>query len=1083
MRGSSVITRLNLKMDENIVKLTERLSQERFSEKSSGLEELLLKAGFTNVRSALHNLKLLSEHSATSPTLLRKIVARAAESFDPDSALNNMERFLSAPEDRGALCGRLEGDAETVTALMTLFSGSQLLTDAFLQMSRGLDFPAFSLPKGAGAIPVREVRTKEKMWEELSVSLAAARTLEDSGRLVRAFKKREYIRIGLHDLLKTANTVETIRDLSTLADVCLEAAYASCHQELVKRCGPPIYIDTDGQEKECRFSILGLGKLGGLELNFSSDIDILYLYSSDDGSTVGVPGPGESRVNKISNHEYFSRLGAMITNFMSEITPEGNIFRVDLRLRPEGRMGDIAYSLRSYEIYYESYGVTLERQALIKTRVCAGDMELGQRFIRTVKPFIYRKHLDHTAIEEIKQMKEAIDRRLRHERKEEGHVKLGYGGIREIEFVIQAFQLVYGGRDDRLQRNNSIQALESLYEARYLNHSDYSALRDAYLFLRDLENRLQISHGLQTHSLPGDERMLAVLARKMGMSGDGHRELADKLMREYSRHVETVRGVYNDLFYSSVKTREAQEIFLDLEDRDSALSRLTAAGFSLPERALDNLLLFRDGPLFSHPTEHSKMTFSRLVPNLIRLLSSVPDPDMALNHLERFANSSRSRGTLLSLFLEEEQLLDLLTRLFGASEILSRILLQQPKLLDTLLQREEMVPFKSRDRFQADFLRALQPVEGWEEKLTELRKYKQAEDLRVGLKYILRSQDIMETVAELSNLAEAVLRVALVMAEGELMPKYGMPTTRDGEKSRLTIIGMGKLGGREMSFGSDLDILIVFSGDGHTAAGTGSHHNSESVPNHIYYTRLYEELLNAVSAVTAGGYAYKIDMRLRPEGDKGSLALPLNKFSDYFIREEQAWVRQAMIKARPVAGDMELGGRFMEAAHRFTYGKEFGRRQAEEIAHNRARMEKELAREVRGQRDLKHGLGGITDIEFAVQLLQLKHGCDHPKIRSPGTLNALNELVGESLISQEEHRYLQEAYLFLRQVELNLRIVEERPVHALPRSSGEQDKLARRLGVAPRDGQREGRMLMVKYERLTTGVREIYEKIVRRTMG
>ncbi len=1071
------------KMNDKLKNPVNNITEQLFSEKAEGIEESLRQAGFTNVRSVEHSLRLIVQQTGTSPALLNKIIGAAGESFHPDAGLNGMERYLSASDDRSALCSCLEKEDESVTALMALFSGSQLLTDSFLQMELSLDWLTSCITTDANGGERKRTRSVEDLWNELSGPLEQAGTLEQKGRFVRSFKKKEYIRIGLRDLLKKADTAETIRALSNLADVCLEAAYTSCHQELLKRNGTPLYTDLNGQEKECRFSILGLGKLGGLELNFSSDIDIIYLYTSDEGSTEGKPGPGGNRVNNITNHEYFSRLGTMITNFMSEITPEGNIFRVDLRLRPEGTMGDIAYSLRSYEIYYESYGVTLERQALIKARLCAGDIKLGEQFLDMVKPFIFRKHLDYTAIEEVKQMKESIDRRLSRDDKAQGHVKLGYGGIREIEFVIQAFQLVHGGRDESIQRNNSLEALDSLHRSGYLDSGDHSALNEAYLFLRDLENRIQISHGLQTHTIPGDEKSQAILARKMGMVDGDVSQLAGRLMSEYERRIETVRAVYNNFFYSTAKEEAAEEISLDLEDRETALHRLAAVGFGNPDRALDNFLLLRDGPIFSHPSERSKLSFSYLLPNLTQLLPQLPDPDMALNHLERFINGSRSRETLLSLLLEETQLLNLLMRLFGNSEILSNFLIQQPNLLDVMLQTEGMVSFKSRDRFQDELLHTLQPIEEWEEKLSELRKYKQAEDLRVGLKYIAFSQDVLETVTELSNLAEAILRVALVMVEAELIAKYGVPVTQDGLKSRTAVIGMGKLGGREMSFGSDLDILLVFSGDGHTKTDPNSPADIERLTNHTYYTHLYELLLNAISAVTADGYAYKIDMRLRPEGDKGSLALPLAKFEDYFDREEQAWVRQAMIKARPVAGDPELGNRFIASAHRFTYMKGFGPAQAGEIAHNRVRMEKELAREIKGHRDLKHGLGGITDIEFAVQLLQLKHGGRCPKIRTPGTLSTLNELQGENLLTQDTSQELQEAYLFLREVEMNLRIVHERPLHALPSKAPEQDKLARRLGFSRKEDQREGELLMSEYNRLAARVREMYNRILEQISG
>ncbi|MFQ6112415.1 MAG: glutamate-ammonia-ligase adenylyltransferase, partial [Nitrospinota bacterium] len=374
----------------------------------AGAEEAALKAlGFINPRGAWENLKALTEKGGfpgEDSGFLKELLLAVADSFEPDRALNNLERLAESLREPGELFRAL-GERSSREALLALFSGSQHLTDVLLQEPGYL---AWLLEPSV----LDASKTKEEMARELRGLLSEAGNHAERLAALRRFRKREFLRIGARDLTRRADLLETTADISHLADVCLEGAYESCYRELKRTHGAPRFPGPDGEEQECEFTVLAMGKLGGEELNFSSDIDILFLYSSDEGGTEGVEIEGLGRHQQLTNHDFFVRLSQMLTAAMSEITEEGALFRVDLRLRPEGQSGDIAYSLRSYEIYYESWGQTWERQAMLKVRPAAGSMSLGESFVQMIQPFVYRKHLDFAALDEIRAMKERIDRDL-----------------------------------------------------------------------------------------------------------------------------------------------------------------------------------------------------------------------------------------------------------------------------------------------------------------------------------------------------------------------------------------------------------------------------------------------------------------------------------------------------------------------------------------------------------------------------------------------------------------------------------------------------------------------------------------------
>ncbi len=1018
-------------------------------------ETLPLQAfGFREPETAWKNLVALAGHAQFEklyPDFFRILLELIASSHNADMALHNFERFSEKFLDKDHLYTQLTESPSLFVALIFLFSGSQVLTDALLKEPSYVDW--LSRPETLANSKSKDMLMRDfyEMAEFQSKNIFS---------VLRKFKKREYIRIGLRDLLGKVGFKETVEDISNLADVCLQAAYEHADRELQKKFGRPVYQDANGNWIESEFAILGMGKLGGRELNYSSDIDLIYIYTSSQGETRST---SESSITSISNHEYFTKLALDITKSLHEITSDGNVFRVDLELRPEGNSGEIVNSLTSCEIYYQSWGRTWERQALIKARVSAGSENLGKEFFEMIEPFIYRRSLDFEAIEEIKSMKYQINKSLKGKHSK-GNIKLGFGGIREVEFTIQAYQLLLGGRDKSLRVRDSLGAMKTLYEKNILTEADHNHLREAYIFLRNLENRVQITFGLQTYLLPDNEIDLAVLARKMRIAGDSQKNLADNLMKEYETHTRFVGTLFAEQFVEKEK-REAAETLSSEWDR----SRIGEEQFTEsmlaeipflpdPKRTYRFLKSFRDGTQFSHPSVQSIQEFYSIIPKIFQQCRRVPKPDSAIENLCRFVEATGARESFLSLFQSNEKFLELLLILFGSSGMLSQILIKRPDLVDVLTDMEAIYRFKLAEKIQEDLNSALKTSPDFESKSLVLRHTKQAEELRIGVRYLIKEADLAGTLEDLSNLADVFLQTVYRIACEE---------QKSGNHNDFCIIGMGKLGGHELNFGSDLDVLLVYD-EG----------ESDPPPEGFsgYYSALSQMIYKLTSEMTSAGYAYKIDTELRPEGDAGALVLSVQGYEKYFKSRARIWEQQALVRARFVAGNAEVGKKFIEAVHQFVYQDKFEYGSLIEISRLRERMEQELAKESTKGKNVKLGFGGLADIEFAVQIIQLMHGKKFPRLRQTNTLSALKSFVALGLIDQDMAEELQDSYLFLRNLECALRIIRQTPTNTLPKDNKELAPLARLLGYE--DAEIQAGSLLIDYDRHTQRVRKHYRKTI-----
>jgi len=1026
----------------------------------------LAAAGCRHPEAARRNLERLAgpSHESALRSIMPHLLDRLANLSDPDMALNNLERYTEAVLDRGFLLSLFRDSPKSLDLALTIFGNSQYLSDILLRFPQ--DFQWLLQP---GLL--RRPRSREELSEELAGMIARAKGPERSLAALRRFRMRETLRIGLQDLLGNLDLTSVTHQLSDVADVALQKAYDICWSDVVRRHGSPRCHSPSG-EKECGFAIIGMGKLGGEELNFSSDIDLLFVYEAE-GETTGVPAPSGMLIGRVGNHEFFTRLGEALIKTIGEMTPDGRVFRVDMRLRPEGRAGALVYSLRGYELYYESWGQTWERMALIKARPVAGDRRVGKAFLALIEPFVYRASLDYSAIAEVRAIKDRIDASLGQGGESLRHVKLGYGGIREIEFIAQTFQVLHGAADPWLRESNTLRALQRLTERGHLTAEEHGTLATAYAFLRTVEHRLQILHHLQTHTLPEDRDELAQLGRRLGYSPNRSPDPAADLLRDHRRHIEAVREIYDQLLKVPVRQGDAEpshpvaRFFTGSAGEEEARRALADVGIEEPDRAVHGLLALRDGPPFRHTTANGRRALASMAPTLLLALKEAPDPDLALLHFERFIEAVGSASAFFDLFNQAPLALIHLIRVFGSSELLSESLILHPELLDLLLLPDR--PELARAwRLHEEAEQTIASAVPGSPRLDALRRVKRAEEFRIGIRDLLGKADLEEVSAGLTRLGEACVETAHRLARDELSPQLGSASPEG-----FVVLGLGKFGAEEMGYGSDLDLAFAYAKEGVTAGG------ARSVSHADYFPRLADRICKVLGTITREGMAYRVDVRLRPGGSMGRVAQSVAAFDSHFERTAELWERQAYLRARPVAGNLDLGSALIASLSRFIYRPASPESLAAEIAAMRHRMEVELTKEKAGRRHVKLGSGGLVEIEFLVQFLQLAHGARLCDLRIGNTLKALEAAGRAGLLVGPDVAALRDAYRFLRTVQNGLRVVSGLEASSLPREASPLNRLARRLGYETGEGRSAGERLLADYERHTTQVRTIYDATLR----
>ncbi|MGH8399138.1 MAG: bifunctional [glutamate--ammonia ligase]-adenylyl-L-tyrosine phosphorylase/[glutamate--ammonia-ligase] adenylyltransferase, partial [Gammaproteobacteria bacterium] len=803
-------------------------------------------------------------------------------------------------------------------------------------------------------VDTQDLQTSGSPVSRVRAGLQSVQNEDELSRRLRQLRCREMLRIAWRDLAGWAKLEETLHDLSDLADSCVDGALRVLSGWHAQRHG--IARNTKGEPQQ--LVVLGMGKLGARELNFSSDIDLIFAY----------PEIGDSDGSKpLDNEEYFLRLGQKLARVLDEVTADGFVFRVDLRLRPFGDAGPLALSFAALETYYQNHGREWERYALIKARPVAGDLAQGEKLLQMLRPFVYRRYLDFNAFESLREMKQLIMQEVAR-RGLESNVKLGRGGIREIEFTGQVFQLIRGGREAPLRERGIVPVLRHLGEMQYLKQTEAEALITAYEFLRRVENRLQEYQDQQTHELPKDTEGRARLAWSMGFDDWPVFDLA----LQEQRH--QVQKIFEQVFVAPRAMHEQHQeesqfaaLWRGKQANGDAEKLLTDAGFAQPAEIQQVLKQLREGPLLRALSERGRRRLDELLPRLFEVARVTPDPSETFKRLLRVVEAIAKRSTYLALLLENPTALNHLARLASGSGWLTDVVARTPLLLDELIDPRIFNEFPSQESLHAELENVLAGVatDDLEGQMDALRQFQQTSVVRVAAADLVGNVPLMKVSDFLTWTAEQVIRKALEIAWQHMRTRHGEPWCRDsmGERqAQFGVIAYGKLGGWELGYSSDLDLVFLHDSAGEEQQSRGA----RSLDNNEYFTRLAQRIINILSIPTSSGALYQVDTRMRPSGAAGLIVSSLEAFSRYQREHAWTWEHQALLRARPVAGDETVGKSF-NALRREILGRH---RAVEvlkhEVAEMRERMLKEHVQAGEGF-DLKLDVGGLTDIEFLVQ--------------------------------------------------------------------------------------------------------------------
>ena len=823
---------------------------------------------------------------------------------------------------------------------------------------------------------------------------------------LRRFRRREMVRIAWRDLAGRADLNETMVELSALADSCLQQALTRLYADRCAALGRP----AGAQDDVPGLVVVALGKLGARELNFSSDVDLVFAFPSH-GQTVGGP-------RSVSHEEFFTRLARRLIQALSTPTADGFVFRVDTRLRPYGEGGPLAMSFDAMEDYYQRQGREWERYAWIKARVVAGDPAAGERLLARLRPFVFRRYLDFGAFASLREMKANIEAEVRRKRLA-GNIKLGRGGIREIEFFGQMFQLIRGGVTPSLQDRRILAVLHTLEREGAVEADVCRDLTEAYVFLRRVENRLQEAADQQTHDLPTEETARLRLAAAMGEASWAR--FAERLQRHTDAVHRHFRGLLTGAAAAGADADDHQRhvlagLWKSLTLDQDACQALAEAGFEAPEAVRPLLAHLNSDPTTRALSPEGRQRLDRLLPMLIQAAGRTDQPLQVLNRIVDLLLSIQRRTNYLALLLENPDAVRHLVRLVAASPWVSSFLARHPVLLDELLDPRTLYRPESKEAVAKDADRRLAAVVDGdlEYQVEQLCILRQIHTLRVAAADVTGALPIMRTSDYLTELAEVILGKVLILTWAHLVARHGLPGGIDqpdpSVPSGFAVIAYGKAGGLELGYGSDLDLVFVHAGNrGLSTDGP------RPISNAQFFARIGERIVHILTAHTRAGRLYEVDMRLRPSGSAGPLVIEIEGFRDYQLQNAWTWEHQAIVRARPVAGDNSLGKRFETIRAEVLQTPRDGERLRSEVRQMRERMRSEHLAPAPGIFDLRQERGGIVDIEFIVQYLVLLESHRHPSLaRWTDNVRLLQALIQTGILDEERAFMLREAYLIFR---------------------------------------------------------------------
>ena len=852
-----------------------------------------------------------------------------------------------------------------------------------------------------------------ELCAQIAAAVSAAETDDQLGRALRRQRARHQVRIIWRDLTRQADLVQTCRDLSDMADASIDQAYQWLYSRHCQQFGVPTGRRS-GQPQQ--MVVLGMGKLGAVELNLSSDIDLIFAYP-EGGETVGVKRP-------LDNQEFFIRLGQRLIKALDPMTVDGFVFRVDMRLRPYGSAGALVLSFNALEQYYQDQGRDWERYAMIKSRVVAGDQVAGAQLQEMLRPFVYRRYLDFSAIEALRTMKQLIQQEVRRKGMAD-NIKLGSGGIREVEFIAQAFQLIHGGRDLSLQQRPLLKVLSTLEGQGYLPPAVISELREGYEFLRYTEHAIQTIADRQTQMLPDGEQDQARIAFMLGFADWAafHEQLMYWRGRIAWHFAQVIADPDEDDAESEVVVGgEWLPLWEEAQDEEAACRQLQEGGFTDAPKALKALASLRGSPQLRAMQRLGRERLDAFIPRLLAQAVEHANPDLVLERVLPLVEAVARRSAYLVLLTENPGALRRLLTLCAASPWIAEQITRFPLLLDELLNEGRLFKPPLAPELAAELRERLTriPEDDLEQQMEALRHFKLAHRLRVAASEIAGSLPLMKVSDYLTWLAEAILEQVLALAWRQTVAKYGTPLRTDGTlcDPGFIIVGYGKVGGLELGHGSDLDLVFIHDGDPQAETD-----GPKPIDGAQFFTRLGQRIIHLLTAQTNSGQLYEVDMRLRPSGAAGLLVSSLGAFARYQENEAWTWEHQALVRARVLVGSEDVGRAFEQVRASILGKARDLPTLRQEVSEMRAKMRDNLgskstaagtganAFEATAPFDLKQDAGGIVDIEFMVQYAALAWSETHPPLlRWTDNIRILEELEHEGLMPAEDASLLREAY-------------------------------------------------------------------------
>ncbi|MBL8193016.1 MAG: bifunctional [glutamate--ammonia ligase]-adenylyl-L-tyrosine phosphorylase/[glutamate--ammonia-ligase] adenylyltransferase [Blastocatellia bacterium] len=953
----------------------------------------------------------------------------------PDS--NSVRVFIERLfEEHPTVATRYLSNQDLMANLCTLASYSNLLSESLLQRPEYISWLAREKDKD-----LTKLKDKEALLEDLARFVAINSTLSEPARLAR-FKRRELLRIYLRDCLKLATLSEVTAELSNLADSVLSRTLQVCYQPLLSRYGRPQILDERGRFVAAEFAIIGLGKLGSFELNYSSDIDLIFIYSSD-GETAGTK-------ETVSNKYFFTKLAeSIVKTISSSLVGEGAVFRIDLRLRPRGREGDLVVSLAEMLRYYRKEAQNWERQALIRARACAGDETLVEKLLSELKDQIYKPEPLIEALKSVQQTKEKIDRDVA-KRSGGYNVKLGKGGIREIEFIIQALQICYGGKDSWLRAPQTLIGLQRLADKNLISDYEHTQLAQAYTFLRTVEHRLQMEHGLQTHSLPTSEEKLLLLAHRCGFE---NYPAFDQVLQN---HCQNVQSIYQRVF-GQTQIKETNK-FSSLDPAVLNISSRTQKNLIVPIANLEELFQETILELASKISLSQTAIAEAIAEGLNLSINSA----RALRRLKDFALSASTETSKSLEFLTKEQL-QKLTVISGNSQYLIQLLISQPYLINSLGQ-ELIDPISiTRESIYQNLSSSLANL-SLDEAMIKFRICWHQEIIKLGCYDVLKPitnfnkalQELRQINLVQTSLAEVCLELATNLALSNLLERY----TPTQNPITYSILGLGRLGHCGIDYHSDLDIVFIYSDSTGEAV--------EEICNREFFSKLVELIIQILSTLKREGTLYRVDLRLRPDGKNGLLATSFENLQNYLQERAAVWELMAYLKAHAVVGQTEFCKQVESQVPEIIFSKNenYLTNLATEIDDIRKRLETQKGREI----DFKFGAGGMLDVYFVTRYLQLKHKIADPETR--GTLALITHLAEKNLLTSEQKQILSQGYGFLRLLDHQLRLQLERPQTFLPHNASQRMEIAKQLSYQDEANFNND------YQQHLSLIRQVYQEII-----